>query len=176
MSARERLAVDEVHLPFAAGHNARYQLAAEFANVGMTVADVACGVGYGASFFAGVHYHGYDRPGVADHRFVVGGGSTLFHDCDLDDPSWRPVCDADMTVCFETLEHVADPVHLAAVLAEYTTGLIVVSVPTVPTVGSNPHHRHDFTVEDVPPMFPGFGTFLAWEQASELSHVWMLAR
>jgi hypothetical protein len=152
------------------GHVDRYRWAAGHVRPGERVNDVACGVGYGAALLDGVDYHGYDRPGVADPRF---GGS--FHPADLDDPAWRPD-DADMTICFETLEHVADPARLAATLAATTRRALAVSTPTQPTRHTNPWHTHDFTVEDIPPMFAGFRVVERWAQPAELSHVWLLER
>lgn len=152
------------------GHVARYQYAAAHVRDGETVNDIACGTGYGAVFLLRGPYRGYDRPGVPDPSFP---GS--FHAADLDEPGWRPGV-ADVTVCFETLEHVQDPAHLAAVIAETSRRAIIVSVPVVPTRHLNPHHLHDFTVEDVPPMFDGFTVVDEWPQPEEFSHVWLLER
>jgi hypothetical protein len=153
-----------------AGHIARYQYAARHVRDGETVNDIACGSGYGATFLLRGPYCGYDRPGAPDPSFP---GS--FHAADLDDPAWRPG-QADVTVCFETLEHVKDPPHLAAVIAETSRRAIVVSVPVVPTKHMNPYHLHDFTKADIPPLFPGFHVTDEWPQPEELSHVWLLER
>lgn len=152
------------------GHVARYQYAARCALPGETVNDVACGSGYGALFLLKGPYRGYDRPGVPDERFP---GS--FHAADLDSPAWMPD-EADVTVCFETLEHVKDPAHLAKVIAASTRRAVVVSVPVEPTKHLNPHHLHDFTREDIPPMFAGFEVVDEWAQPEELSHVWLLRK
>jgi 2-polyprenyl-3-methyl-5-hydroxy-6-metoxy-1,4-benzoquinol methylase len=152
------------------GHVDRYRWAASKLRPGERVNDVACGVGYGAVLLGPVAYHGYDRLGVPDPRF---GGT--HHGCDLNDPSWRPEV-ADATVCFETLEHVADPAGLAAVLAATTRRVVLVSTPTQPTRHCNPWHLHDFAAEDVPPMFPGFRVVERWAQPAELCHVWLLER
>ena len=153
-----------------AGHIARYQYAARHVRDGETVNDIACGSGYGATFLLRGPYRGYDRPGIPDASFP---GS--FHAADLDDPEWTPSM-ADVTVCFETLEHVKDPAHLARVIAATTRRAIVVSVPVVPTKHLNPHHLHDFTQADIPPLFPGFRMADDWPQPEEFSHVWLLAR
>jgi hypothetical protein len=152
------------------GHVVRYRWAASKVRPGEWVNDVACGVGYGAALLGPVDYHGYDRPGVPDPRF---GG--IHHAADLDDPAWRPEM-ADVTICFETLEHVRDPARLASVLAATTRRALLMSTPTQPTCHFNPWHLHDFTVEDIPPMFPGFQVAQRWAQPAELSHVWALER
>lgn len=152
------------------GHTARYLYASRMVRLGETVNDIACGVGYGAGFFHSDAYRGYDRPGVPDTRFP---GS--FHAADLDDPTWVPEM-ADVTVCFETLEHVRNPARLAEVIADTSRRAVIVSVPIVPTKHMNPHHLHDFTLEDIPPLFPGFTVTDEWEQPEELSHVWLLER
>lgn len=153
------------------GHVHRYRWAASQIRPGERVNDVACGVGYGAELLGpAVDYHGYDRLGVADARFPG-----TFHVADLDDPACWPD-EADVTVCFETLEHVKDPARLAATLAATTRRALLVSVPTQPTRHMNPWHLHDFTVEDIPPMFPGFRVAECWAQPAELSHVWLLER
>lgn len=164
----ERIPADGWHQH--TGHVARYQYAAKCVRDGETVNDIACGSGYGALFLLRGPYRGYDRPGIPDASFP---GS--FHAADLDDPAWRPGV-ADVTVCFETLEHVKDPAHLAAVIAETSRRAILVSVPVVPTRLENPHHLHDFTEADIPPLFPGFLVADEWAQPEELSHVWLLER
>lgn len=150
------------------GHVARYQYAARHVLPGETVNDVACGSGYGALFLMKGRYRGYDRPGVPDPQFP---GS--FHAADLDDPDWAP-SRADVTVCFETMEHVKEPMRLAQVIAASTWRAIVVSVPVEPTKHLNPHHLHDFTREQIPPLFTGFEVADEWAQPEELSHVWLL--
>lgn len=164
----ERISADswELHK----GHVARYRYASGHVRAGEIVNDIACGVGYGSLFFLQGPYRGYDRPGAVDPRFP---GS--FHVADLNDYRWRPG-KADVTVCFETLEHVKDPVFLARVIASTTRRAVAVSVPVVPTKHMNPYHLHDFTREDIPPMFEGFRIADEWPQPEELAHVWLFER
>lgn len=152
------------------GHVARYSWAAQHVRPGETVNDIACGVGYGSGFFLQGPYRGYDRPGAADPRFPG-----TFHAADLDDPGWKPAA-ADVTVCFETLEHVKDPARLARVIAGTTRRAIAVSVPVVPTKHINAYHLHDFSREDIPPLFDGFEVAYEWPQPEELAHVWLFER
>ncbi len=152
------------------GHVARYTYAARHVRAGETVNDIACGVGYAATLFLRGPYRGYDRHGAPDPRFP---GS--FHTADLNDPVWEPA-PADVTACFETLEHVRDPARLARVIARTTRRLIAVSVPVVPTKHINPYHLHDFTTGDIPPLFAGFDVVDEWPQPEELAHVWLFER
>lgn len=167
----ERLTYDQWDQPIAAGHRARYQWAADQIWSTETVNDIACGIGYGAAIITRRRaYHGYDRGGVHDDRFPG-----TFHSCDLDNIFWKPD-EADVTVCFETLEHLKFPTLVARRIAKATRSRIFVSAPTVPTKHENPYHLHDFTVEDIPPMFPRFIVTDVWEQPDERSHVWRLER
>lgn len=153
------------------GHVARYRYAAAHVAPHETVKDVACGVGYGATLVRCRRYLGYDRPEVT----AVIGHTGQWIGCDLDAPEWWPV-ETDVTICVETLEHLADPAHVARTLADSTRRMIVVSVPVVRTTHANPYHRHDFEAEQVPPLFKGFGIAAEWAQPEELAHVWRLER
>lgn len=161
-----------------AGHVQRYAWAAEWLGPNLPdrawVNDIACGIGYGARILEElaprVRYRGYDRPGVPDDRFPG-----EFFAADLNDAWWRPER-AVATLCFETLEHVKDPVWLASTIAGCTRRAVFVSVPVEPTKHLNGHHLHDFEVDDIPPLFPGFHVAEDWAQPSELSHVWRLER
>jgi hypothetical protein len=155
-----------------AGHVKRYEWAATFVQEGDRVNDIACGVGYGSTLMPeGIDYHGYDRPGVPDLSFPG-----TFHAVDLDAPLWTPEVNADVALCFETLEHVKEPRELAWILEATTERTILISAPTVPTKHMNPHHLHDFTPADIPPLFPLFFAAEVWEQPEELSHVWRFER
>lgn len=164
----ERIPADSWHEH--AGHVARYEYAARHVRDGDAVNDIACGVGYGAQLLRHASYRGYDRIGVPDVSLPG-----AFLPANLDDPAWRPEA-ADVTVCFETLEHVKDPAHLAAVIAATSRRAVLVSVPVVPTKHLNPYHLHDFTTVDIPPLFPAFDTADEWAQPEELSHVWLFER
>lgn len=174
----ERIPADTWHTY--AGHIERYEWAAQWCadhlDPGQTVNDVACGVGYGAQVLRNraaltdLKYRGYDKPGVPDPSFPGG-----FVGCDLDAEGWLPEA-AAATFCFETLEHVQDPTVLAYKLARTTHRAIFVSVPVVPTVHQWGWHLHDFTEDDIPPLFPRFHVAEDWAQPRELSHVWRLER
>lgn len=150
------------------GHVERYQLAAGLLNAGEVVLDAACGIGYGATVLSEAgwvgEYHAADMPGVHDPAFAG-----TVHEVDLN--TWRPDFAFDVALCFETLEHLADPTAWAAQVNK-AQRLILVSVPTVPTKHFNPWHLHDFTVEDIPAMFPDRDCTVI-PQPAELSHIFI---
>lgn len=166
----ERIPADDWHNH--AGHIARYAYAAQHIGHGYSVNDIACGTGYGATFLRHTTYRGYDRPGVPDPSFAYPGA---FYAADLDEPGWLPK-PAHVTLCFETIEHVKDPSKLAEAICATTENTVIVSAPVVPTKHLNPYHLHDFTRDDIPPLFPGFDVADEWAQPEEWSHVWKLTR
>lgn len=172
----ERLAHWQLGLPMARGHLARYVCADRCVRGSDAVADVACGIGYGASLLNAAAYHGYDRSSVAAEAQALYGwrSDRTFYGTDLDDPRWQPACDVDVTVCFETLEHLRDPQRVAQRLARWTSRVIVVSVPSIPTVGINPYHLHDIDVDELPGWFPNFEPVDRWDQVDEDAVVWTL--
>lgn len=161
----ERIPAQDYHSH--AGHVARYEWAKGLLQPGDRVHDIACGVGYGAEVLGSPDYHGYDVPGVPNLAFPG-----TFYEVDLNDKSWFPEHDSDVTICFETLEHLEDPRHLATVLKATTKRDLLVSVPTQPTRHMNPYHLHDFDVRDIENMFAPWRVRDRWEQPEELSHVW----
>jgi hypothetical protein len=155
-----------------AGHVDRYEWANKHVQPGEVVNDVACGSGYGSLLLINAgEYRGYDRPGV---DIVQAPDHATFHGADLNS-AWVPET-CDVTVCFETLEHVEDPAYVASMLAATTRRLIAVSVPVVPTAHENHHHLHDFTVSEIPALFPGWTVVEEWAQPEEMSHVWLFGR
>lgn len=167
----ERITADEV--PAQHGHRDRYELAASLVRAGDTVLDAACGIGYGAAILAEhapAHaYWGVDRDGV-DPRYLQHG---WFTHANLD--TWQPDFEYDVAISFETLEHVHNPQHLATTLS-LARRTIIVSVPTVPTTHFNKFHTHDFTADDIPPMFPNWELAELIPQPSELSHIFIFRK
>lgn len=153
------------------GHVERYELAAALTFDGEVVLDAACGIGYGARVLTemdrAVTYHGADLPGVPSPAFANDG---TFHGVNLD--TWEPDFDYDVALCFETLEHLANPDRWAAI-CKRARRLVIVSVPTVPTKHANPYHLHDFTVEQVLELLAPATVVDVIAQPHELSHVFV---
>jgi 2-polyprenyl-3-methyl-5-hydroxy-6-metoxy-1,4-benzoquinol methylase len=156
-----------------AGHVYRYTLATEWLMPGDRVLDVACGIGYGAqvmSELVDIDYRGVDKVEPADTFRRFGHFHTGVDLADfMPDYSW------DVSVSFETLEHVEDPQGLALLLQQ-ARRLVILSTPTRPTKHMNAYHLHDFTVEDVVGFFDGWKLLHLEDQPSELSHIFVFGR
>src|SRR5690349_10262006 len=96
------------------GHVDRYRWASKYLGPTDTVLDIACGIGYGAELLkeSGADYIGVDKPGVPSETFARDG--VRFIETDID--HWRPDFIVDVSICFETLEHVKYPDKLADTL------------------------------------------------------------
>jgi 2-polyprenyl-3-methyl-5-hydroxy-6-metoxy-1,4-benzoquinol methylase len=150
------------------GHRYRYELAAKLMPAGSSVVDIACGIGYGAEIIqniVAVDYYGFDK--IAPDAKYAGRGEFV-HDVDLN--TFSLPRDYDYGICFETLEHLENPQHLANELMAHTE-LFMVSVPTIPTKHLNPFHLHDFTVDNILYMFKDCELLSLEEQPSEFSHI-----
>lgn len=152
------------------GHLYRYTLATEWLRPGERIVDAACGIGYGSQIIAdeiAVDYLGVDaiEPWKEFQQYGRFQGGV-----DLD--NWDPHFGWDVSICFETLEHVKDPQRLARVMSR-ATRLVIVSTPTQPTKHFNPYHLHDFTVDQVIEMFADSKLLMLEAQPSELSHIFV---
>jgi len=157
-------------LPEQQGHIYRYELAARWIDPGERVLDVACGIGYGARVMADIthmKYVGVDKVTPAEDFAGLGE----FHS-GVDLNTWEPEFTWDVSVCFETLEHVENPQHLAQQIGK-AQRLLIVSVPTRPTKHFNPYHLHDFTVDDILNMFADHELLHIEDQPEELSHIFV---
>jgi SAM-dependent methyltransferase len=153
-----------------AGHIYRYQLATQYLQPGERVLDVASGIGYGAKIITDtipVEYFGADKI-VPDQSFAPLG--KFFAGVNLD--TWVPDFTWDVSICFETLEHVENPTHLAQQISK-AYRLLIVSVPTRPTTHFNPYHLHDFTVDDILTLFKDHELLHLEDQPQELSHIFV---
>lgn len=128
-----------------ADHVARYRWAASVLKPGSSVIDVGCGIGYGARILAEAGLKVYaidvDRETITYACEHYAHQNIQFVACDvagLDLPA------ADAAVCFEMIEHVADPLPMLRQLRERVQTLLA-SVPNeekFPWQGYAFHHRH----------------------------------
>lgn len=129
-----------------ADHVARYQWAASRLPSGARVVDLACGVGYGTQMLA-------EAAGEAIGLDIDGDALAFARRHYSHDRArfWSSVAhpvaslgDFDMAVCFETIEHLADPRPLLQSLRG-AAPVLLASVPNesvFPWNGHKFHHRH----------------------------------
>ena len=136
-------------------HIARYHHAIKFIRPGDAVLDAACGLGYGihvvgsltkARSFLGIDGSDY---AVDYARQNFSSVNTTFHQGLLPDClATIPDNSIDHVLCFETLEHVSDPVRLLAEFQRILTpgGRLTCSVPNdwsdETGIDPNPFHLH----------------------------------
>jgi 2-polyprenyl-3-methyl-5-hydroxy-6-metoxy-1,4-benzoquinol methylase len=138
----------------AAEHLGRYWCAAQFAK-GRRVLDAGCGIGYGSNILAeagAAEVTGVDiaEPVIEAARMGAASGVS-FQPGDVAALD-LPADSFDLVVCFEVIEHVEDTDavldELARVLAP--GGLLFISSPNRDRyVPGNPHHRFEFTPEEL---------------------------
>lgn len=127
-------------------HRARYEFSAAQSPAGSRVIDFACGVGYGCRIMAeaGAVVVGYDidPEAIAYAREHYAHPDARFLQASGDAPPDLP--EADLAICFETIEHLEDPRPLLKALRAAAPRLIA-SVPNeavFPYVGQAFHFRH----------------------------------
>jgi cyclopropane fatty-acyl-phospholipid synthase-like methyltransferase len=131
------------------GHTFRYGLARGFIQPSDRVLDAACGCGYGAQILsqrAGwVYGLDVDDEALTRARDRYDAPSITWERVDLDRADTLPA--VDVAVSFETVEHLEYPERFVTLLREATDRLMILSAPVIPTVGTNKHHKHDFSEE-----------------------------
>lgn len=139
-------------------HFHRYGFCAPWVS-GLKVLDAACGEGYGSAYLArfasDVVGIDIDEPTIVEARArYVGSGNLLF---DVGDVRRLPYDDGsfDIVVCFETIEHVAEPAVLLREVVRVLRprGRLIVSTPNRPVYAlrgspSNPFHLHEFDLPE----------------------------
>lgn len=124
-------------------HVARYEWAAQMLEDRGRVVDLACGVGYGTNILAqaGCSVSGIDmdQEAIAYAQEHYAHERASFSVADADEPPSLGAFDA--AVCFETIEHVEDPVPLLRRLRD-STDLLFASVPNEDRFPWNNHAFH----------------------------------
>ncbi len=125
---RERVTLGEHNDRVEREHVARYNFAKRFCR-GKTVADIACGTGYGMAMLREVAaaVDGYDKEPLCGNRVI-----------DLEKERWEK--NYDVVVSFETIEHLANPEFFLE-NARRTAKRLLVSSPIGEFRGYNPHHK-----------------------------------
>lgn len=111
-------------------HTIRYEFAKQFTK-GKKVLDAACGVGYGSVILEAEEYVGYD---VSEEAVGYGlknfsSPSRSFQLKNLDEKGWSDgLVHFDVLVCFETIEHLNNPLQfLQEACSKFKT--VIVSTP-----------------------------------------------
>jgi len=128
-----------------ADHRLRYEFVLKHFAPGSRVLDLACGVGYGSDILAkaGHNVLGVDISAeaidYAKQHYSANGAEFLVADVQN-----LPFYGADVVVCFETIEHIEDPLPMLRRFRGITPKLIA-SVPNediFPYKNYKFHHRH----------------------------------
>ena len=151
---RERVTIGEYNDHVEREHIARYEFAKAFC-AGRTVADIACGTGYGTRMLAQVAslVHGYDKEPLCDNRLI-----------DLENEAWAD--SYDVIVSFETIEHLANPEFFLQT-AFRTARLLIISTPISEFKGYNPHHKQVWTLDQFQALLEKYFTCMYYYQVKE---------
>lgn len=162
-----------------ADHTARYRWAAAQLPPGSRVLDLCCGVGYGAAILADAGHKVWaldiDREAIDYAREHYSRPGATFIHSDVADLYYQTgAAGFDACVCFEAIEHLADPLPMLR-LARRTAPLLLASVPNeskFPFRGYAFHHRHYTGAQFALLMHQaGFVPLSAWGQEGPESEV-----
>lgn len=131
-------------------HLVRYEWARDLLEPHWTVADAACGTGYGAAILLercrAVTGIDYSDTALRRARVRTKGLDARFLKTDLNAVS--DIGKYDAVVSLETVEHLEDPERFVRLLKNAAKRRIVISAPVRPQKHLNPWHRHDFTRDE----------------------------
>jgi 2-polyprenyl-3-methyl-5-hydroxy-6-metoxy-1,4-benzoquinol methylase len=165
MDVVERLPLEAAssHELIACEHRHRYQFAAPLCR-GRSVLDLCCGSGYGSEILAAeasaVTAVDNDVATIEMARSALGGSGIEFEAADA--IAFLGAAQRgrfDVIVCFEGLEHLAEPEAALALLREHAAAgtRLLVSVPNSRFLREdNPYHLTDFGYEEAREAFAGF--------------------
>lgn len=111
-------------------HVARYEWAAKIMAAGSKVIDFACGIGYGSNMLAkaGFQVRGYDIDVEALEYAAKHYSHPNFAYGQRDGNAPAGLCDSDVAISFETIEHIRDPRALLKALWA-SAPMLIASVP-----------------------------------------------
>ncbi len=132
---RERVKIGEYNDITEKEHVARYRFARKYCR-NKTVADIACGTGYGINILSKVTpwVDGYDKENLCGN-FII----------DLEKEKWMKKY--DVIVSFETLEHLDNPEFFLE-NAKNSCELLIVSTPVCERKGDNPFHKQYWKLDE----------------------------
>lgn len=145
-------------------HLARYEYAGKYLVPG-TVADIACGVGYGSHLLATgygepiTHIVSVDLEEDAIEFARMHYTHDKIHFMVADAMSYFAPWPLNNVVSLETIEHLPQPALFIQQLSAQLVrgGRFIASVPVTPSMDANPYHLHDFTVRSFRKMFTDAG-------------------
>jgi 2-polyprenyl-3-methyl-5-hydroxy-6-metoxy-1,4-benzoquinol methylase len=181
----ELTGADEVDQQTLQLHLQRYHYAGRHLIPG-TIADIACGTGYG-SFLLATDYNKYiSRIYAVDNEpFCITYAAKhyahpLITYVNSDAYQFEPAESLTNIISLETMEHLDNPTRFIQHMAGYLMpkGRFIVSVPITPSMDANPYHLHDFSARTFKEMFllAGFRELNSFVQKQSYNPFFILKR
>ena len=131
-------------------HILRYRFALAYMRAHDTILDAGCGCGYGTFLLAGTSARvvGIDQDAESiDYARTFYNSDNITWVCSSIEKYKGMLKSFSRIVCFETIEHCKSPEILIDSLSEMLCdgGILICSVPVIPTKHFNPFHKHDLT-------------------------------
>jgi SAM-dependent methyltransferase len=134
-------------------HLERYHFAGRHLIPG-TIADIACGTGYG-SYLLATEYsdhisgiYAVDRESQCIEYANKKYPHALITYFNTDACQFQPPGLINNVISLETIEHLNDPAGFIGLMAKHlaTKGRFIASIPVTPSMDANPYHLHDFSI------------------------------
>jgi SAM-dependent methyltransferase len=145
-------------------HLERYRYAGQHLLPG-SVADIACGSGYGSYLLATEYGKHIQRiiAGDIDEPSIAFAGTRYAHPLInfiiTDAIRFEAGIALDNIISLETIEHLGDPAAFVLQASKQLVkgGRFIASAPITPSMDANPYHLHDFTPKSFRKMFTSAG-------------------